>query len=52
MNHGDTGRRGRSGIWLALYIFSLYEQGWEKENNYRTRYLKLVRFDLDWVAAP
>jgi sialidase-1 len=33
-------------------IFSLYEQGWEKKNKYRTRYLKLVRFDLDWVTAP
>ena len=33
-------------------IFSLYEQGWEKQNKYRTRYLKLVRFDLDWVTAP
>jgi sialidase-1 len=33
-------------------IYSLYEQGWEKENKYRTRYLKLVRFDLNWVTAP
>jgi sialidase-1 len=30
-------------------IFSLFEQGWRKRNKYRTRYLKLARFNLDWI---
>ncbi len=30
-------------------IYALYEQGWRKKNKYRTRYLKLVRFNLEWI---
>ncbi|HDP81206.1 MAG TPA: exo-alpha-sialidase [Spirochaetes bacterium] len=30
-------------------IYALYEQGWEKRNKYRTKYLKLARFNLPWV---
>ena len=30
-------------------IYSLYEQGWRKNNKYRTKHLKLVRFNLEWV---
>ncbi len=36
----------RDGIILALY-----EQGWRKKNKYRTKYLKLSRFNMEWVAS-
>jgi len=32
-------------------IYSLYEQGWSKENKYRTQCLRLARFNLNWVEG-
>lgn len=30
-------------------IYLLFEQGWRKMNKYRTKYLRLYRFNLEWV---
>jgi sialidase-1 len=30
-------------------IYALFEQGWRRNNHYRTKYLRLARFDLAWV---
>jgi sialidase-1 len=31
--------------------YALYEQGWRRKNHYRTRSLRLARFDLAWVEG-
>jgi sialidase-1 len=49
----------REGGYVDLFvrdgtIYALFEQGWRRRNHYRTRFLRLARFDLAWVedAGP
>ncbi len=32
-------------------VYALYEQGWEKRNKYRTKYLKMARFNMAWIKG-
>jgi sialidase-1 len=33
------------------WIYALFEQGWRRHNQYRTKYLRLARFDSAWLEA-